>query len=241
MSHQTACRAFCRLLKARTMADVFISYASGDRKIAENLALFLSSNNYEVWWDYDLVGGVNFRKEILKRLISARAVVVLWSKLSVESQFVIDEAQQAEKGEKLIPVRLPDTAIDELPLGFRGLQTIAHGENNRILTALGRLGLQPSNSRVVESAAEPRDAPTVKDAMRYLKLQPAHVVERCAYSLAMAVAAGYVLIKIKSSLEFEAVEMLTALTALKRDDGGGGSFFRYEITSLGRALLVAMR
>ncbi len=46
------------------MADVFISYSKKDRDVARGLADFLESCGYNVWWDYELVGGEKFRSRI---------------------------------------------------------------------------------------------------------------------------------------------------------------------------------
>jgi len=75
------------------MAHVFISYSSTDRDIAQALATELETNNLSVWWDFRLVGGQTFRKAIDQELNAAWAVVVIWSESSVESRFVIDEAE----------------------------------------------------------------------------------------------------------------------------------------------------
>src|SRR5208282_4480731 len=44
--------------------DIFISYASDDRLIAEDQALDLEKRGYTVWWDKQLVGGQKYQKVI---------------------------------------------------------------------------------------------------------------------------------------------------------------------------------
>jgi TPR repeat protein len=100
------------------MADVFISYKLERRSHAERLAVILQAHGYDVWWDHRLLPGDKFRKEIEAQIDNAKAVVVLWCKRSVESEFVIDEADHARKSQKLLQVVI-ESVIP--PLGFRSV------------------------------------------------------------------------------------------------------------------------
>ena len=103
------------------MADVFISYDHADHAIAEKLASGLMSGGFSVWWDRHIQAGVRFNKEIDRQIDAARAVIVLWSAASKDSDYVHDEAQVARDANKLIPVRVDDTLP---PLGFRQVQSL---------------------------------------------------------------------------------------------------------------------
>ncbi len=103
------------------MADVFISYAHEDRASAARIAAALESRDWSVWWDRQLVGGQNFRRKIAEALAEARCVIVLWTEASLESNWVLDEAQDGLRRSILVPVRLADAL--EPPLGFRSFQT----------------------------------------------------------------------------------------------------------------------
>ena len=103
------------------MSDVFVSYVSEDRAIAEKISRGLEGAGFSVWWDRHIRGGVDFAPEIARQLDAAKVVIVLWSKASLESGWVRDEAQQARDENKLIPVRLDSV---QPPLGFRQYQTI---------------------------------------------------------------------------------------------------------------------
>jgi TIR domain len=98
------------------VSDIFISYAREDRPAAQSLAEKLQNQGWSVWWDRHLLTGDDFDKVIAKELLDARCVIVLWSKLSVESQYVRDEAAEAQDNKKLVPVLIDDTRP---PLGFR--------------------------------------------------------------------------------------------------------------------------
>ena len=94
--------------------DILLSYKSEERAIAEQLAQALAQR-WNVWWDNHLLAGDAYRKIIGEKLALTRCVVVLWSRRSIESDFVLDEAQRALRRGVLIPVRIE--AVD-VPLGF---------------------------------------------------------------------------------------------------------------------------
>jgi hypothetical protein len=104
------------------MIDVFISYAREDRAQAAELAQLLETHGYEVWWDWRLVGGTNYREIIGGKLKEARKVIVIWSANSTSSAFVIDEAQEAKDAGKLIPITID---ASRPPMGFRDVHTLS--------------------------------------------------------------------------------------------------------------------
>ena len=97
------------------MHDIFISYARKDRPIANRLAEKLEQQGWSVWWDPKLLVGSEYRRAILEALKTASSVIVLWSKTSVESTFVQDEAERARRRGVLIPVCIEEV---DPPLGF---------------------------------------------------------------------------------------------------------------------------
>lgn len=103
------------------MADVFISYASQDRDRARLLAQALGAHGLGVWWDREIGAGQDYGEVIEREIEAAKAVIVLWSKHSVVSRWVRDEADLAERRGTLIPV-LIDAA--EPPLGLRRTQAV---------------------------------------------------------------------------------------------------------------------
>jgi TolB-like protein/Tfp pilus assembly protein PilF len=100
---------------------LFLSYAHADAKRAQQLAAALMARGYIVWWDALIEGGAQFAKSIREALEAADAVVVLWSKTSIESDWVCDEAAQGRDRRRLVPLSL-DRSLP--PLGFRQYQTI---------------------------------------------------------------------------------------------------------------------
>ncbi len=101
-------------------ADIFISYARKDRDRVRPIADELARLGYAIWWDTGLVTGEDFHERIEEMLEGARIVVVVWSRHSVDSKFVRDEARRAERRSALLPVFI-DPGIDP-PLGLGEIQ-----------------------------------------------------------------------------------------------------------------------
>ncbi len=91
---------------------------------------------HEVWWDRHIQGGSRFSTEIDRELKSAEAVVVLWSKASVESAWVQDEAAEGRDSGRLVPVSLDGSRP---PLGFRQFHTVELADWNWRWRARGDL------------------------------------------------------------------------------------------------------
>ncbi len=96
------------------MADIFISYKREEQPLAKKLADALQMKGWSVWWDPEVRAGERFDDVIDKALKECKCVVVLWSKLSVESQNVKDEATYALNHDKLVPI-----SIEEVDLPYR--------------------------------------------------------------------------------------------------------------------------
>ena len=103
------------------VADVFLSYASADRTIAERLAQAIEQAGLSVWWDRHIKGGSEFSRDIEQQLENAKHVLVLWSKEAINSRWVRDEASVAADTHRLVAATIDGTPA---PLGFRQFQTI---------------------------------------------------------------------------------------------------------------------
>ena len=122
------------------MGRVFLSYARADARRAAKVAEALEAVGHEVWWDSRLQGGAEYSRQIDEELRGADAVVVLWSKASVASEWVRDEAAVGKQSGRLVPARIDST---EPPLGFRQHHTID-------LASRGKAGM----AQLVEAVAE---------------------------------------------------------------------------------------
>lgn len=105
---------------AAAMSDIFISYSRQDRQRVEALAALLEGAGWSVWWDRHIKGGSSFDKLIEEQIQQAKAVVVAWSRDSVQSDWVRAEATFALERHKLLPVRLDECLP---PLRFTHVQT----------------------------------------------------------------------------------------------------------------------
>jgi hypothetical protein len=88
------------------MADIFLSYASSDRVKARTLAELFESAGWSVWLDRHTEGGEEWEPRIEHELQSARCVVVLWTRRSILSQWVVREARAARSRGALLPILL---------------------------------------------------------------------------------------------------------------------------------------
>ena len=102
------------------MADVFISYAREDRERASKLASALVARGWSVWWDQKITVGQSFDQVIEHELDIAKCVVALWSKSSISSEWVKNEAAIGAEREVLVPALIGNV---KLPLEFRRKQT----------------------------------------------------------------------------------------------------------------------
>jgi hypothetical protein len=100
---------------------IFLSYSRADQKAALPVIAALEAAGFSVWWDGLLEGGERFAKTTEAALENARAVVVLWSKTSIASHWVHDEATRGRDRRCLVPVSIDGS---EPPLGFRQFQVI---------------------------------------------------------------------------------------------------------------------
>ena len=90
------------------MSDIFISYASEDRPRAEMLAQTLEGRGWSTFWDRTIPSGKTWRETIVTELNGARCVIVLWSKASIKSGWVQEEADDANRRGVLVPVLIED-------------------------------------------------------------------------------------------------------------------------------------
>lgn len=126
------------------MARVFLSYDRDDVDRARLVASVLGKSGHHVWWDQHIRAGTQYSKEIEEALEQADAVVVLWSRNSIDSAWVRDEAAAGRDSGRLVPVTIDGA---QPPLGFRQFQTIelarwkgrkATAEFAQLLSAIGK-------------------------------------------------------------------------------------------------------
>ena len=113
------------------MADIFISYKREERRLAERLSIALEQLGFDVWWDFELLSGDRYRNVIRAVIDQCSAAIVLWSKLSVDSDFVMDEATSSldSISENRIETALRDLQgeVTQILIAHR-LSTIEHAD-----------------------------------------------------------------------------------------------------------------
>lgn len=123
--------------------DVFVSYAREDNDFAAAVCYHLQQKNLNVWRDTRVANGQYFREEIREKLDEAQAVLVCWTQNAIESRFVLDEADQAVTGGKLLMLREEKLTPEEIPLGFRQIQCHTIDEIEHVISAVRRLVGKP--------------------------------------------------------------------------------------------------
>jgi len=146
------------------VADIFISYASEDRERAGRLAQAFGAMGWSVWWDRRIIVGQAFDRAIEREIEAAKSVVLLWSKASIGSEWVRNEAAAGAGRGVLVPATLDPV---QLPLEFRSKQTAdltdwngdpSHGGFQAVcegITAL--IGGQPTPPARVRAESPPRN------------------------------------------------------------------------------------
>lgn len=101
------------------MTDIFISYAHEDQAFVRRLVSALEAEGLSVWWDHTIPPGQSWDSFIARGIEEARCCIVLWSKHSVASDWVKEEATLAKEADKLLPAQIDDCLP---PIGFRRIQ-----------------------------------------------------------------------------------------------------------------------
>ncbi len=102
------------------MSDIFLSYNREDQAVARRFAEAFEREGLKVWWDATLRSGEAYDQVTERALRSAKAVVVLWSRRSVESRWVRAEATLADRNKTLVPAMIEPC---DRPIMFELTQT----------------------------------------------------------------------------------------------------------------------
>lgn len=140
------------------MSDIFIAYSRSDSAIAERLVQHFRQQGWAVFIDQQTHVGRRWHKEIERELHAARAVVVLWSAASRDSDFVLEEAEYGKRKNILFPAFIERV---ECPYGFGRIQAadlmgwnhqMEHAGLIQLLASL-RVHLNGSGTELLHSAA----------------------------------------------------------------------------------------
>jgi TolB-like protein len=106
------------------VTDIFLSYNREDQARAKLFAEAFEGQGFKVWWDVGLRTGEAYDEVTETALRTAKAVVVLWSKKSVQSRWVRAEATLADRNKTLVPCMIEPC---ERPIMFELTQTAELG------------------------------------------------------------------------------------------------------------------
>jgi tetratricopeptide (TPR) repeat protein len=122
------------------VADIFISYSVQHADLTRELVAVIEARFSEssVWWDQKLRAGDRFNPEITRALDDAKAVVVVWTKGAVSSNWVYAEAVRAENQHKIVTVRATDLDQSLIPLPFTVFQTCLANDTHALLDGIAR-------------------------------------------------------------------------------------------------------
>lgn len=111
------------------MADIFISYAREDKERVRPIVEELEKLGWSVFWDRKIPPGQRWESILGKALGESRCVLVVWSEVSITSDWVKDEATDAKKRGIFVPVVFD--AVEQ-PMGFRQIQAadLSEWKNN---------------------------------------------------------------------------------------------------------------
>ena len=150
------------------MSDIFISYATEDLDRAETLAHLLEKQGWSVFKAWEMLEpGTPFRDAIDSEIEESRCMVVLWSKDSTTSGYVVDEAEEGRQRGILVPVFIDKDV--RAPVGFRGIQTANLSDWHWTDTSPAFLSLIAAVKRLVGAGTVKRNP---RDGLNYVWVPP---------------------------------------------------------------------
>lgn len=140
-------------------SDVFLSYARDDRAVAGSLADALRQRGWSVFWDYDIRAGDDWTQCIASEVQDAGCVVVLWSRRSVDSEWVRKEAEAGAERKRLVPVLLEAASLPGSFAALNGVSLIGwrpgvphEGFRDLLENVVGMIGGEPWKRQAFEAA-----------------------------------------------------------------------------------------
>ncbi|MDH3446465.1 MAG: toll/interleukin-1 receptor domain-containing protein [Deltaproteobacteria bacterium] len=101
------------------MSDIFISYASEDRGRVLPLVQALEKTGWTIFWDRNIPAGKTWHQRMGEEIKTCGCVLVVWTEKSVQSDWVVEEAEIGKRRQILVPIMLDEV---EPPFGFGLIQ-----------------------------------------------------------------------------------------------------------------------
>lgn len=203
--------------------DIFLSYNREDVARAKQFADGFKAEGFDVWWDAHLRSGEAYDKVTEDALKSAGAVVVLWSKRSVESRWVRAEATLADRRKTLMPAMIEQC---ERPIMFELTQTaeLSHWHGDRkdqawrtfVEDLHKSIGQRAASSGAELSASSPEPAAAPGKNRRKL------LVGAAAAAILALLGTGHLIYGDTASVESSSVRSSDRIPVLVRAFAGSG-------------------
>lgn len=219
--------------------DVFISYSSKDKPVADTVCAGLEGRGIRCWTaPRDILPGVDWGAAIIDAITGAKVMVLIFSGNANSSSQIKREVERAvAKGVKILPFRIEDVPMSKnleyfisTPHWLDALTRPLEGHIERLADTVrllaardSRQGLSPSvpgQPTPWAPGPPPRDLPS--------RVQPYRLGKRTLVPIAIAIAALAVIAPIvlrhKPPPEIVAVNFPTSISAGGRDVGGTVQF-----------------
>ena len=155
------------------MADVFVSYARADKARVAPLVAAIEAKGWSVWWDPEISPGQEFDDQIDVALQAAKAVLVVWTPISVVSRWVRGEARDAAERGLLVPVRFEQA---RLPIDVRAIHTTdlddwredaSHSAAQECLHALAAMIARSKAAQAAKVSDNPASSHSTRESARF--------------------------------------------------------------------------
>jgi len=153
---------------------VFVSYNKGDKDVAREIALFLTSENINVWFDeWEVSTGDSIVEQITKGLRDCTHFIIIWSKNASTSNWIRKELQSIlvkaiQSGKpKILPIILDETPQPEIISDIRYVRYRGGIEEDRWEIIRAVTGHAPSSNfikAIVKKYHEVIHDPNAKDS-----------------------------------------------------------------------------
>lgn len=145
-------------------SEIFISYSRRDAEFIGRLTAALEKERLDFWFDGKGLGGDRVDSVIRTQLAHAKAVIVVWSPTSIESEYVKGEARDGLRRNIAVPILIGGVSTFDPPHDFHSINSIDFSgwQHDReaacfiqLLRSLERLSVRPAE-QVPDCASKPR-------------------------------------------------------------------------------------
>ncbi len=157
------------------MMKIFLSYASEDRSVAEDITTSLRNRGHDVFFDRtDLPSADTYEDRIEEAILKASLFVFLISPRSVaQGKFTLTELSIARKKwpvakRRVLPVIIEETAVAEIPVYLRSVSFLEPDGNVAAEVALAVDGMRTSLRDLARRAVLPLSGVTLIAAAAYV-------------------------------------------------------------------------